>query len=472
MQHDAESAALLGEDRAAPLPRYRHTVSPLRWLALVIFVVLSSLQNLVWIAFSAVLKEAKSYYDIEDAAVTRLIEVSSFVFIPMCFVIGPMSDRFGLRCILLVGAGLVTAGGLCRWLGGRSYAYLFGGQVLNGMAGPVISNVPPQLAAAWFPIEQRATATAIAWAAQSVGVALGYLLAPRLAPTAGDIPRLMRWLAWASFGTLALCCVTPATPRLAPSTSAGVEKMGILQGGKALAKNRGYILLLLSWSTMYGVCVALSSLLDVFFSGEKGHNRHSFSDTTIGWAGFVGNGVGIVGNIIVPAYVDARGLQRHLKTFIFGLLLATCALCASFTVVACFIPGRLSIWAVSWPYIALSLTYGAVSPLVFELAAELSFPVAEETAAAYLNIIFMVSKTWHCMNHSDTLHSDVCNALTCCTAGYQHGLARSWHAHKHCHNIGSFDWGACSECYGAASDPACGWPHRARQSSNNAKFKC
>ena len=37
--------------------------------------------------------------------------------------------------------------------------------------------------------------------------------------------------------------------------------------------------------------------------------------------------------------------------------------------------------------------YGAVSPLVFELAGELSFPVAEETAAAYLNIAFMIINT-------------------------------------------------------------------------------
>jgi MFS family permease len=105
--------------------------------------------------------------------VQRLIEISSLIFIPMVFVMGPISDRYGLRCVTIVGAALVAMGGVCRWQGGRSYTWLLVGQTLNGMAGPLISNAPPQLAAVWFPVEHRATATAIAWAAQSIGVAIG-----------------------------------------------------------------------------------------------------------------------------------------------------------------------------------------------------------------------------------------------------------------------------------------------------------
>ena len=39
---------------------------------------------------------------------------------------------------------------------------------------------PPQLAAMWFPPRQRATATAIAWSSQAVGVSIGFYLAPVL----------------------------------------------------------------------------------------------------------------------------------------------------------------------------------------------------------------------------------------------------------------------------------------------------
>eukprot|EP00035_Acanthoeca_spectabilis_P004092 m.98615 g.98615 ORF g.98615 m.98615 type:complete len:319 (-) comp12440_c0_seq1:4807-5763(-) len=261
------------------------------------------------------------------------------------------------------------------------------------MAGPLISNAPPQLAAAWFPIEQRATATAIPWGAQSVEVAAGYLVAPAIAPSAGDIPRLMRVLAYAGFATLGLCCITPPAPSQPPSASASHTKQGLLEGVPSLARNRGFVCLLFSWGGMYGVCVGLSSLLDEFFGGGKGASPHHYTDTETGWVGFAGNGVGIVGNIGIPALVDMCGLQRHLKVFIVVLMILTTGLCGAFLSTASFVEGHLSVWAVSAPYIALSFTYGAVSSLVFELASELVFPVAEETAAAYLNIMFMVLNT-------------------------------------------------------------------------------
>lgn len=65
-------------------------VSVLRWVALFIFVVLSTLQNLVWICFSTILDDAKEYYNIGDPQVQRLVEISQLIFIPMTFVIGPI----------------------------------------------------------------------------------------------------------------------------------------------------------------------------------------------------------------------------------------------------------------------------------------------------------------------------------------------------------------------------------------------
>ena len=45
-------------------------VSTLRYVALFIFVVLSAIQNLVWICFSTILDDAKTYYSINDAQVS------------------------------------------------------------------------------------------------------------------------------------------------------------------------------------------------------------------------------------------------------------------------------------------------------------------------------------------------------------------------------------------------------------------
>ena len=53
------------------------------------------------------------------------------------------------------------------------------GQLLNGLAGPVTQAAPPLLSAAWFPPEQRTTATAVAALCGSLGVALSFVIGPK-----------------------------------------------------------------------------------------------------------------------------------------------------------------------------------------------------------------------------------------------------------------------------------------------------
>ena len=137
------------------------------------FVCLAFVQNLAWICFSTVVNDAKVYYSIDDTQVNRLVEVAAVIWLPAVFVIAPFTDRFGLKTTMVIGCGFVAAGGVCRWLGESSYTWLMVGQALNAIAGPIITNSPPALAATWFPVHQRATATAIALNAMSAGVAVG-----------------------------------------------------------------------------------------------------------------------------------------------------------------------------------------------------------------------------------------------------------------------------------------------------------
>lgn len=60
------------------------------------------------------------------------------------------------------------------------------GQILNGLAGPVGMSIGPSLSAAWFPVNQRVTATAVAGVANYVGVALSFLVGPMMVPDRGD----------------------------------------------------------------------------------------------------------------------------------------------------------------------------------------------------------------------------------------------------------------------------------------------
>lgn len=52
------------------------------------------------------------------------------------------------------------------------------GQLLNGLGGPVTQAAPPLLSSAWFPRNERTTATAVASLCGSLGVALSFVIGP------------------------------------------------------------------------------------------------------------------------------------------------------------------------------------------------------------------------------------------------------------------------------------------------------
>lgn len=138
------------------------------------------------------------------------------------------------------------------------------------MAGPVIMNAPPQLAALWFPPHQRATATAVGWGASCIGISIGYVVGPTLAPTPDRIPDLMRVLGIMTLSLFVLSLTFPTAPAVAPSASASVDKLGFFKGLSQVMRNRSFLLLMASWSISGAVFQAWATFLDMFLVRFKG----------------------------------------------------------------------------------------------------------------------------------------------------------------------------------------------------------
>lgn len=54
--------------------------------------------------------------------------------------------------------------------------------ILNGIAGIIVFSAPSALSAAWFPPNERTTATAVAIAFNNLGNAFSFLLGPAIVP--------------------------------------------------------------------------------------------------------------------------------------------------------------------------------------------------------------------------------------------------------------------------------------------------
>lgn len=335
----------------------------------------------------------------------------------------------------------VCAGSVCRWVGGNSYTWLFVGQAFNGLAGPIIMNAPPQLAAAWFPPRHRATATAVGWSAQCIGVAIGYLIAPILAPSPDDLPLLMKVLGYQGIALMMLSLTFPKEPALAPSASAAASKVGFIQGLRPAMKNWSFVLLALSWAIAGAVLQAWATFLDMFMD-------HRASDALIGTLGFAGNLMNMAGSIIIPPLVSGKYLQRKWKWVVIVLQTAVSLSVGMFTyflydlypytnssnssnssnmssssggmVSDSFGPVANGIeldhgsshpqgWiAMGATFCIGSFFFGGSSVVGLELACEIVFPVSEESAAAYMTLLYMVFNIAS-MEAGNVLHSETIN---------------------------------------------------------------
>ena len=175
----------------------------------------------------------------------------------------------------------------------------------------------PMVSAAWFPPEQRTTATAISSLACYSGTALSFVIGPLLVPDVlnyvngtqlkdattergisfielrqyfnqteraffkSKIMTLM--YVELAITTLTMLCVIiqfPDKPKLPPSVTAAIGRLEFKVGAKSLLKNAQFWLLVFIYGIGTGVYGGWCSILDLNLS------QFNISQNTAGWLGF------------------------------------------------------------------------------------------------------------------------------------------------------------------------------------------
>ncbi len=179
--------------------------------------------------------------------------------IPLLVTVASLCVNSGLRCVPVA------------WVGQRGYdALQVVSMLANGLAGTLESLAPPVLSALWFPVGERATATAIMASANTFGTAVGFSVA-LMVPAAGsnaDINTALQKVYWSMFaiclGTLA--CVIfyfPNKPPTPPAPSCEVERVAVFAGLGQLARHGRFWLVVFAMATPLGVYAAWLNVLDI-----------------------------------------------------------------------------------------------------------------------------------------------------------------------------------------------------------------
>ncbi|CAE8603411.1 unnamed protein product [Polarella glacialis] len=358
----------------AEVPRWR--ASGERWAMLAIFCVTSMSNQAIWIGFAPIQREVMEAYGVSAGWVNFQALVFMILYLPANFPASYMMDTYGCRFALTIGSTLNVFGALLRCVQpvgpGVPAHLLVAGQVVCALAQPFFTDMPPKIAAVWFPAYQRVLADTIASMAGPVGAAVGFVLPAALG---------LQWMLYAHFAWSAIAAGlvwglfrgTPPTPPspLAERLHSGGADFGA-ELSAALSNGRLWCLITAfacAICTFNCISTLVAELTQPF--GFSADDASTFGVLTVAF--------GIVGAAVMTAVV---GYTHEYKPVLIGCLV----LCIFFVSVAGIAiaeigsgPGGLTLMNLAFAGLGFAAT--PIMPVAFEAAVEVGFPAGEGTLA-------------------------------------------------------------------------------------------
>jgi MFS family permease len=294
-----------------------------------------------------------------------------FVSIPASWAI----DTLGFRTAVGIGAALTGVFGLMRGLVADNYTLVLVAQVGIAVGQPFILNAVTKVAARWFPLGERATASGFGSLAIYLGILVGLALTPFLTLRVGLERMLMGYgvgafVAGAVF--LALARERPPTP---PGPAEQEERALMFDGLKQALRKRDFLLLMLVFFIGLGVFNSVTTWIEDIV------RPRGFSITQAGIAGGLMVAGGVIGALILPALSD-----RYRKRVPFILLALAGAIPGLVGVTLATSLGLLYLAAALLGFCLLSS-----GPIGFQYGAEIARPTPEGTSNGLLLLMGQIS---------------------------------------------------------------------------------
>ncbi len=346
-----------------------------RWVVLLAFMAVIFVNQILWITFASITGPAAAFYGVSDLAIGLLslsfMVVYIFVSIPASWVI----DTYGFRVGVGIGAVLTGVFGLMRGVLSESYTTVLIAQIGIAVAQPFLLNAITKVAARWFPIQERATASGMGTLAMYAGQVVALALTPFLV-LGTSIPTMLLIYGVVAVAGSAVFLVFAREHPPTPASAGGDEVRALVFDGIKLAlRQRDFLL------TMVIFFIGLGVFNGVITWIEDIVRPRGFSITQAGLAGALMVGGGVLGALVLPALSD-----RYRRRVPFIVL----ALSASI----------LGLLGITFASVFLMLLAGAAimgffllaaGPIGFQYGAEVAYPAPEGTTTGLLLLIGQVS---------------------------------------------------------------------------------
>lgn len=353
-----------------------YKVYPYRWVVLIAYMLITMMNQLLWITFASITRDAVGFYHVSDLSIGLLSMSFMIVYVVVSFPASWAIDTWGIRIAVGIGAALTGIFGLLRGLMGSSYAWVLVAQIGIAIGQPFILNAVTSVAARWFPVKERATAAGLGSLSIYVGILLGLMVTPYLILPPHNIQFMLTIYGIAALVAAVIFILFAKDRPATPPCSAGEEVRSLVVDGlKDTLRNKNFIILMIIFFIGLGAFNSVTTWIENVLAP-----RH-FTSQQAGMAGGLMIAGGVLGALVLPMISD------KLRKRVPFVMIAVAGAILGLAGVTFFTNYALLLVASG----VLGFFLLSAGPIGFTYGAEITFPAPEGTSNGLLILMGQIS---------------------------------------------------------------------------------
>ncbi len=346
-----------------------------RWIILAVFMFVVAVNQLMWITFAPITSIAAGYYKVSDISIGLLSMIFMIVYVAISIPASWVIDTYGIRTGIGIGVVLTGVFGMLRGHYASDYNMVLISQIGIAIGQPFILNAITSLAARWFPMHERATATGLGTLSMYLGIIAGMMLTPYLTIQSDMDGMLYNYGIVSLISVIFFFALIREKPPTAPCQPDQEERSLVLEGLKQTLHKRSFLWLMFIFFIGLGVFNSVTTWIEDIL------RPRGFSVTQAGITGGIMIAGGILGALILPILSDRR---RQRVPFIIIALAGTILGLAGITFATNF--ALLIASAFFMGFFLLS-----AGPIGFQYGAEIAYPASEGMSNGLLLMMGQIS---------------------------------------------------------------------------------
>lgn len=346
-----------------------------RWIVLLAFMFVVAINQLLWITFAPITSSAATYYGVSDLSIGLLSMSFMIVYIVISIPASWVIDTYGIRVAVGIGAALTGIFGLLRGLVAPNYDLVLISQIGIAIGQPFILNAVTKVAARWFPIQERATASGLGSLAMYLGIMVGMTLTPYLTLQSSIATMLVAYGIVSVIAAVVFFGLAKERPPTPPCPPGQEERSLVFDGLKQTLRKRDFVLLMLIFFVGLGTFNGVTTWIEDIVSPR------GFSITQAGLIGGLMIIGGIIGALVLPSLSDRY--RKRTPFLVLAVLGATLGLVG--------ITYATGYWLLLASAFVLGFFLLSAGPIGFQYGAEIAYPAPEGTSTGLLLLMGQIS---------------------------------------------------------------------------------